>query len=108
MPQPHLVRRGTKFYFRIAIPLPLIGVLGRREFKTSLRTSEAILAKMRARILRGLELIFRDIRSMAYATPDAIVKGAQDYFRAQLSKSLELVFLIAADPCLDREVEIAG
>jgi integrase len=109
MRQPHLVKRGATFYFRIAIPLALIGLLGRREFKTSLRTSEAILAKMRARILsNGLELIFRDIRSMARATPDAIVKGAQDYFRTQLSKSLELVFLIAADPALDRDVEIAG
>lgn len=37
-----------------------------------------------------------------------MVKGAQDYFRAQLSKSLELVFMIANDPVLDREVEIAG
>ncbi|MEY9403674.1 hypothetical protein ABIF79_010049 [Bradyrhizobium japonicum] len=45
---------------------------------------------------------------MAHATPDAIVKGAQDYFRAQLSKSLELAFLIPNDPVLDRDVEIAG
>lgn len=109
MAQPHLVRRGSTFYFRIAIPLVLIGLLGRREFKASLRTSDAILAKMRARVLsNGLELIFRDIRSMAHATPDAIVKGAQDYFRAQLSKSLELAFLIPNDPVLDRDVEIAG
>jgi integrase len=45
---------------------------------------------------------------MAQASPDAIVKGAQDYFRAQLSKSLEIVFLIPGDPALDRDVEIAG
>jgi len=45
---------------------------------------------------------------MAHATPDAIVKGAQDYFRAQLSKSLELAFLIPKDPALDRNIEIAG
>jgi integrase len=109
MPQPHLVRRGSTFYFRIAIPLALIGLLGRREFKISLRTSDAILARMRARVLsNGLELIFRDIRSMAQTTPDAIIKGAQEYFRTQLSKSLELVFLIATDPALDRDVEIAG
>lgn len=109
MSQPHLVRRGSTYYFRIAVPLVLIGVLRRREFKTSLRTSDAILAKMRARVLsNGLELIFRDIRSMAHATPDAIVKGAHDYFRAQLSKSLELAFLLPNDPALDREIEIAG
>lgn len=45
---------------------------------------------------------------MAQTTPNAIVKGAQQYFRTQLSKSLELVFLIATDPALDRDVEIAG
>ncbi|MGY8638090.1 hypothetical protein RAD15_37020 [Bradyrhizobium sp. 14AA] len=45
---------------------------------------------------------------MAQATPDAIVKGAQDYFRVQLSKSLELAFLIPNDPALDRDIEIAG
>ena len=45
---------------------------------------------------------------MAQATPDAIVKSAQDYFRAQLSKSLEIAFLIPDDPALDRDVEIAG
>ncbi|MCP2129184.1 UNVERIFIED_ORG: integrase [Bradyrhizobium japonicum] len=67
------------------------------------------MAKMRARVLsNGLELIFRDIRSMAHATPGAIAKGAQDYFRAQLSKSLELAFLIPKDPALDTEIEIAG
>lgn len=109
MSQPHLVKRGPTFYFRIAIPLVLMGLLGRREFKTSLRTSDAILAKMRARVLsNGLELIFRDIRPMAHATPDPIVKGAQEYFRAQLSKSLELAFLIPNDPALDRDIEIAG
>ncbi|MCK1506324.1 site-specific integrase [Bradyrhizobium sp. 18] len=109
MAQPHLVRRGSTYYFRIAIPLVLIGVLERREYKTSLRTSDAILARMRARVLsNGLELIFRDIRSMAHVTSDVMVKAAQDYFRAQLSKSLELVFMIANDPVLDREVEIAG
>jgi integrase len=45
---------------------------------------------------------------MAHASPNAIVKGAQDYFRAQLSKSLEIVFLLPSDPALDRDVEIAG
>jgi hypothetical protein len=109
MPQPHLVRRGSTCYFRIAIPLTLIAVLGQREIKKSLRTSDAILAKMRARVLsNGLELIFRSIRSMAHATPDAIVKAARDYFRAQPSKSLELAFLIPSDPALDRDIEIAG
>ena len=109
MSQPHLVRRGSTYYFRIAIPLVLIGLLRRREVKTSLRTSDAILAKMRARVLsNGLELIFRDVRSMAHATSEAIVKGAQDYFRTQLSKSLELAYLIPNDPALDREIEIAG
>jgi integrase len=64
---------------------------------------------MRARVLsNALELIFRDIRSMAHVTSEAIVKGAQDYFRAQLSKSLELAFLIPNDPMLDRDAEIAG
>jgi integrase len=69
-----------------------------------------MLAKMRARILsNGLELVFRDIRmTTAHATPDAIARAAQEYLRAQLSKSLELVFLVSDPTALDRHAEIAG
>src|SRR5689334_22685951 len=110
MPQPHLVKRGSTFYFRIAVPSALVDLLGRREFKTSLRTSDAISAKMRARALSSrLELIFRDIRmATAHAASNAIATAAQDYFRAQLSKSLEIVSFAADPSAMDRHAEIAG
>jgi hypothetical protein len=66
-------------------------------------------AKMRGRVLsNGLELLFRELRSMADVSNNDIVNRAKDYFKAQLSKSLELAFDIPRDPYLDIDFEIAG
>jgi hypothetical protein len=109
MPQPHVVKRGSTFYFRIAVPLPLTKLVGKREIKASLRTSDAMSAKMRGRVLsNGLELLFRELRSMADVSTDVIVNRAKDYFKAQLSKSLELAFLLPTDPLIDIDFEITG
>ena len=109
MLQSHVVKRGSQFYFRIAVPLPLTKLVGRREIKASLRTSDAMSAKMRGRVLsNGLELLFRELRSMADVSNDVIVKRAKDYFKVQLSKSLELALLLPTDPLIDIDFEITG
>jgi hypothetical protein len=109
MSQSHVVKRGSQFYFRIAVPLPLTTLVGKREIKASLRTSDAMSAKMRGRVLsNGLELLFRELRSMAEVSNDVIVNRAKDYFRAQLSKSLELALLLPTDPLIDIDFEITG
>jgi integrase len=66
-------------------------------------------AKMRGRVLsNGLEQLFRELRSMAYVSTDEIVNRARDYFKVQVSKSLELAFDIPRDPYLDVDVEATG
>jgi hypothetical protein len=64
---------------------------------------------MRGRVLsNGLELLFRELRSMANVSNDVIVNRAKDYFEAQLSKSLELAFDLPRDPLIDIDFEITG
>src|SRR5580692_974271 len=107
MLQSHVVKRGSQFYFRIAVPLQLTKLIGKREIKASLRTSDAMSAKMRARVLsNGLELLFRELRSMAYVSEADIVNRARDYFKGQLSKCLELALLLPTDPMNDLNFEI--
>jgi hypothetical protein len=109
MTQSHVVKRGSQFYFRIAVPVPLTKLLGKREIKASLRTSDVMSAKIRGRVLsNGLELLFWELRSMMNVSNEAIVNRAKDYFKAQLSKSLELALDIPRDPHLDVDFEIAG
>jgi hypothetical protein len=109
MSQAHVVKRGAHFYFRIAVPLQLTKLVGKREIKASLRTSDVMSAKVRGRVLsNGLELLFRELRSMADVSNDVILNRAKDYFRAQLSKSLELALLLPTDPAIDIDFEIAG
>jgi hypothetical protein len=109
MLQSHVVKRGSQFYFRMAVPLSLTKLVGKREIKASLRTSDALSAKLRGRVLsNGLELLFREVRSMANVSNDVIVNRAKDYFKAQLSKSLELALLLPTDPLIDVNFEIAG
>ena len=109
MPQPHVVKRGSRFYFRIAVPLSLLELVGKREIKASLRTSDAMSAKMRGRVLSNrLELLFRELRSMSEISTEVILNRARDYFRVQLSKSLELAFLLPTDSKVDLGREVAG
>jgi len=109
MPQCHVVKRGSQFYFRIAVPLHLTKFVGKREVKASLRTSDALWAKMRGRVLSNvLERLFRELRSMSAVSNDDIVNRAKDYFKAQLSKSLEHALLLPTDPLIDIDFEITG
>jgi len=45
---------------------------------------------------------------MPNASNDVIVNRAKDYFKAQLSKSLELALLLPTDPLIDIDFEITG
>src|ERR1700738_2181991 len=109
MTQSHVVKRGSQFYFRIAVPLSLPKLVGKREIKASLRTSDAMSAKMRGRVLsNGLDLLFRELRPMSDVSNDVIVNRAKDYFKAQLSKSLEHALLLPTAPLIDIDFEIAG
>jgi len=109
MTQSHLVKRGSKFYFRIAVPLRLTKLVGKREIKASLRTSDALSAKMRGRVLsNGLELIFREMRAMADISTGVVLDRAKTYFKEQLSKSLEHAFLLPTDPLCNIDFEIVG
>jgi hypothetical protein len=90
-------------------PLSLTKLVGKREIKASLRTSDAMSAKMRGRVLsNGLEQLFRELRSMADVSNEVIVNRAKDYFKVQLSKSLELALLLPTDPYIDIDFEITG
>src|SRR5665213_1520875 len=64
---------------------------------------------MRGRVLsNGLEQLFRELRSMSAVSNNDIVNRAKDYFKAQLSKSLELALLLPTDPYTDIDFEITG
>jgi hypothetical protein len=66
-------------------------------------------AKMRGRVLsNGLELLFRELRSMSAISNDDIVNRAKGYFQVQLNKSLELALLLPTDPLIDIDFEIMG
>lgn len=108
MAQTHVVRRGSNFYFRIAVPRALIELLGTIEIKVSLRTSDAICAKMRGRVFsNAAEALFRDLRPMANMSNELIRDRAREYFKSALSKSLEHAFLLPSDPKWDSQAEIA-
>jgi integrase len=49
--QSNLVRRKRTFYFRARVPTALIATLGRRELWRSLRTSDPVLARLRASVM---------------------------------------------------------
>lgn len=104
----HLVKRGRNYYFRRAIPDDLAKLLVCREIKVSLRTSDAIRGRIRARYLSStLDLAFRDLRQMTAISNDVIYERAKDYFRKRLSKSLEHAFLLPREEDWDRHAEIA-
>lgn len=96
---PHLVKRGQAFYFRRAVPERLTKVVGSREVKASLRTSNPVTAKIRARVLStALDISFRVLGGVRMMTNEAILERAKEYFSTSLSKSLEYALLLPTDP----------
>ena len=88
---------------------PLWPVVTRRVRPTTLNGPKGSMsAKMHGRVLsNGLELLFREMRSMAEVS-GVVLDRAKNYFREQLSKSLEHAFLLPTDPLCDIDFEIVG
>lgn len=62
---PFVVRRGAVYHIRCRIPLDLVAVVGRPEYKRSLKTSCPKVARRRAAKARGrLAEVFEEIRRM--------------------------------------------
>jgi integrase len=100
---PHLLRRGTAFYYRARVPHDLIEHLGRREVWISLRTADQQTAKLRLAethihqlmrfdaIRRGFEL---PAATLTFITPEkapkksrgATIDDLMDYWVSQAEK----------------------
>jgi len=105
MPKPaltYLIRRGGIYWFRMAVPLDLVGRVGRREIKVSLRTSSLAVARLRCQNLGSamLQLIAR-VRLMPELSQKTIQDLARRYFEHQLSSTEELAHLLPQDPKVD-------
>ena len=101
MPKPaltYLTRRGSVYWFRMAVPLDLVERVGRREIKASLRTSSPAVARLRCQALGSaiLRLIAR-ARAMPELSQEAIKRLARRYFEQQLSLTEEMAYLIPSD-----------
>ena len=91
---PYLVRRGTRFYFRMRVPAEVVTILGRSELKRSLFTSDVKVARRRARRLVGSALILiekarkRPVTSEEYPeiTEDMIRQLAQCFYKNRLEE----------------------
>jgi integrase len=109
MPKPaltYLTRRGSVFWFRMAVPKDLIGRVGCREIKGSLRTRSPTIARLRCQRLGSaiLQLIAR-VRSMPEVSQETIKRLSRRYFEQLLSSTEELAYLIPTDPAVDQAYE---
>ena len=105
MPKPaltYLTRRGSVYWFRMAVPIDLVERVGCREIKGSLRTRSPAIARLRCQRLGSviLQLIAR-VRSMPELSQETIKRLARRYFEQQLSSTEELAYLIPSDPAVD-------
>jgi hypothetical protein len=83
---PNVVRRGTIFHFRRAIPSYLRALIGRGELTCSLRTSDRRLAGARARELYlHWEAIFAELRSETpMLSDDLLAHLGQEFYATVL------------------------
>ena len=84
---PHLIRRGDVFYFRRAVPVRLMGRLGRSEIRYSLKTRDLRTARIRCRHFSNLfdKLIAR-VEAMPNLNQQTINKVLRDFFTQEWSK----------------------
>jgi integrase len=84
----HLLKRGSRLYFRLAIPLDLLPLFdGRRELRTSLKTKCYSTAKGLARLHLGrAERLFLQLRS-GIMTTEEIRKLVAAYFECTLAEA---------------------
>ena len=106
MPKPaltYLTRRGSVFWFRMAVPKDLIGRrVGCREIKGSLRTRSPAIARLRCQRLGSAILqLIAWVRSMPEVSQETIKRLSRRYFEQLLSSTEELAYLIPTDPAVD-------
>ncbi|UWP97871.1 site-specific integrase [Aliiroseovarius crassostreae] len=105
---PHLVLRGTTFYFRMAVPRHLVKTVGRAEVSTSLRTVNRKEATLRCRYLsNSLDVFFQGLRMQKGPTFEEIDAEIKAYFQKALNWSLEFTEVLMDDITLkaDKEAE---
>ena len=102
-----VVRRGDTFYLRMAVPDRLVGRVGQREVKVSLRTSSPMDARLRGRALsNAIDILFESLPHMPQLTTAQIRDRIRAYFQESLNKSLELSYDLPVDPQIDVSFEI--
>jgi len=77
---PYLWNRKGNYYFRIAVPLSLVPILGRKDLAYSLKTKDPIEAKLRSwEALNKAQEAFRQVRhgqavslALGYKSPASI------------------------------------
>ena len=103
----HLVRRGNVFYFRAAIPSKLQSVFVRREFKVSLRTTDAEHARLKQ---RWASCFWEELIQFIAIMPKLKISNLDGLVRAFFTDLLEDRTLIAVEgpkeSGFDRKAEI--
>ena len=86
----YLIRNPHSYCFRMIAPKDLRDIIGRREFRYSLKTGSLSIAKSRARLLAGLiQPLFVQIRSNRSAFGRADVEASIRKFLGFVLESLE-------------------
>lgn len=103
---PHLVLRGTTYYFRMAVPRHLVRTVGRAEVSTSLRTVNRKEATLRCRyISNSLDMFFQGLCMQKGPTFEEIDAEIKAYFQKALNWSLEFSEVLMDDATLDTDKE---
>ena len=103
MPKPaltYLTRRGSVYWFRMAVPKDLVGRVGCREIKGSLRTRSPAIARLRCQRLGSviLQLIAR-VHSMPELSQETIKRLDAAIFRAATKLDRGVGVLDSHGPC---------
>ena len=105
----NLLRRGSIFYFRRAVPRRLWVRFGRREIKFSLKTTELSVAKVRCRRFSNrFEQLVEAVGTMPSLGKDKIEQLIRIFFTDLLSRAEEHAFLLPQDDTVDLDAEAEG
>lgn len=101
----YLAKRGSVFWFRMAVPRDLKSRLAFREFSVSLKTSDPIAANQRClRVAANvLQLIAMLQSTMKPLSPEFI----RELAKSHLAKEREMVASLALDIPHDRNIDVA-
>jgi integrase len=102
--QVHLHKRGEVYYCRIALPKSLEHIIGRSEYKKSLKTSDVRLAKIMCRDLSNrMEAFFMMVKAMRPKDSDiqALIKHYFETCLAEGEQMLTFETVTARSPEID-------